>query len=106
MRTGSFLDRAHGTEAARKPGEERPPTSTCLRGFCRAEGTQAGEDAGLAPDAAVALAERAVAHAVVAVLDPPARPEGAPEARGVGDHHVCSRGLWGGGFTEPMSGLA
>src|SRR5690242_14630642 len=35
------------------------------------EGAQAGEDTGLAPDAAGILAERAVAHVVVAVLDPP-----------------------------------
>ena len=40
------------------------------------EGTQAGEDAGPAPDAAGVLAERAVAHVVVAVLDAPMATDG------------------------------
>src|SRR5215207_2503205 len=46
------------------------------------ERAQAGEDAGLAPDAAVVLAQDAVAHVVVAVLDAPVRPDRAPEALG------------------------
>src|ERR1700759_3304027 len=47
------------------------------------ERAQPGEDAGLAPDPAVVLAERAVAHVGVPVLDAPARPDGAPEVLGV-----------------------
>src|SRR5918993_2356479 len=40
------------------------------------ERAQAGEDAGLAPDAAGVLAERAVADVVVAVLDAPMAADG------------------------------
>ena len=47
------------------------------------ERAQAGEDAGLAPDAAVVLAQDAIAHMVVAVLDPPVRPDRPPEILGV-----------------------
>ncbi len=47
------------------------------------ERAQAGEDAGLAPDAAVVLAQDAIAHVVVAVLDPPVRPDRPPKILGV-----------------------
>src|SRR3954454_13332080 len=47
------------------------------------ERAQPGEDAGLAPDAAVVLPQHAVAHVAVAVLDPPVRPHRPPEALGV-----------------------
>ena len=47
------------------------------------ERAQAGEDAGLAPDAAVVLPQHAVAHVVVAVLDAPVRPDRPPEGRRV-----------------------
>src|SRR4051794_5407331 len=39
------------------------------------ERAQPGEDAGLAPDAAVVLAQHAVPHMVVPVLDAPVRPD-------------------------------
>ena len=42
-----------------------------------------GEDAGLAPDPAGVLAQDAVAHVVRPVLDPPVRPNRAPEALGI-----------------------
>src|SRR4051812_46219398 len=47
------------------------------------EGAQPGEGAGLAPDAAVVLAQEAIAHVVVPVLDAPVRPDRPPEGRGV-----------------------
>src|SRR3954451_18337981 len=47
------------------------------------ERAQPGEDAGLAPDAAVVLPQDAVADVVVAVLDAPVRPDGPPEGRRV-----------------------
>src|SRR5215218_4100913 len=47
------------------------------------ERAQPGEDAGLAPDPAVVLAQDAVADVVVAVLDAPVGPDRPPEGRGV-----------------------
>src|SRR3954467_4159645 len=47
------------------------------------ERAQPGEDAGLAPDAAGVLAQDAIAHVVVAVLDAPVRPDRPPEGGGV-----------------------
>jgi hypothetical protein len=47
------------------------------------ERAQAGEDAGLAPDAAGVLAERAVAHVVVAVLDAPVAADGCGAGLGI-----------------------
>ena len=47
------------------------------------EGAQAGEDAGLAPDAAGVLAERAVAHMMVAVLDAPMAANGRGAGLGI-----------------------
>ena len=47
------------------------------------EGAQAGEDPGPAPDAAGILAQDAVADVVIAVLDPPVRPDGTSEALGI-----------------------
>src|SRR5215211_7118513 len=47
------------------------------------ERAQPGEDAGLAPDPAVVLAQDAVADVVVAVLDAPVRPDRPPEALGL-----------------------
>src|SRR3954447_4494433 len=47
------------------------------------ERAQPGEDAGLAPDPAGVLAQGAVAHVVVAVLDAPVRPDRPPEVLGV-----------------------
>src|SRR3954467_4462635 len=47
------------------------------------ERAQPGEDAGLAPDPAVVLAQGAVTHVVVAVLDAPVRPDRPPEVLGV-----------------------
>jgi hypothetical protein len=47
------------------------------------ERAQPGEDAGPAPDPAVVLAQDAVAHVVVAVLDAPVRPDRPPEGRRV-----------------------
>ena len=47
------------------------------------ERAQAGDDAGLAPDAAVVLAQDAVADVVIAVLDTPVRPDRMPEALGI-----------------------
>src|SRR3954453_1530913 len=46
------------------------------------ERAQPGEDAGLAPDAAVVLAQDAIAHVVVAGLDAPVRAGRPPEGRG------------------------
>src|SRR3954453_10782442 len=47
------------------------------------EGTDAGEDAGLAPDPAGVLAQDAVAHVMRPVLDPPVGADRAPEALGI-----------------------
>src|SRR3954468_21899847 len=68
---GVDVDRlAHVGDAAGAQGVER-------------ERAQPGEDAGLAPDAAVVLAQDAIAHVVVAVLDAPMGADRPPEGRGV-----------------------
>ena len=47
------------------------------------EGAQAGEDTGLAPDAAGVLAERAIADVMIAVLNTPMAADGRGTSLGV-----------------------